>query len=357
MFRAIFAEKFYQKNCTKIAASFRSGIVLTVLVLSILLGPQFALAYDVMAGGQSLGIVLKSEGAIVVGFTPVVTADGQELYPAKDAGVAIEDMLIAINDQQVSYNQEVADLIDELGRKGEAVELTLRRDGSLKKLPVEPALCQESGTWRIGLYIRDANAGIGTLTFFDPATGAYGALGHRVEDNSEEGAEQLGRVLAAQVQYIQNSVEGEPGEKVGVFDSESLNGTIVKNCDLGIYGLLEQPVENELYPQLLPVAQADEVKPGPATMLTVLDGEKLEEFEIEITRVSPQKRSADKGMVINITDERLLAKAGGIVQGMSGSPIIQDGKLVGAVTHVFVNDASSGYACFAEWMLEEALEL
>ncbi len=147
MFRAIFAEKFYQKNCTKIAASFRSGIVLTVLVLSILLGPQFALAYDVMAGGQSLGIVLKSEGAIVVGFTPVVTADGQELYPAKDAGVAIEDMLIAINDQQVSYNQEVADLIDELGRKGEAVELTLRRDGSLKKLPVEPALCQESGTW------------------------------------------------------------------------------------------------------------------------------------------------------------------------------------------------------------------
>ena len=164
-------------------------------------------------------------------------------------------------------------------------------------------------------------------------------------------------MLAAQVQYIQNSVEGEPGEKVGVFDSESLNGTIVKNCDLGIYGLLEQPVENELYPQLLPVAQANEVKPGPATMLTVLDGEKLEEFEIEITRVSPQKRSADKGMVINITDERLLAKAGGIVQGMSGSPIIQDGKLVGAVTHVFVNDASSGYACFAEWMLEEALEL
>ena len=209
----------------------------------------------------------------------------------------------------------------------------------------------------IGLYIRHANAGIGTLTFYDPATGAYGALGHRVEDNSEEGAEQLGRVLAAQVQYIQNSVEGEPGEKVGVFDSESLNGTIVKNCDLGIYGLLEQPVENELYPQLLPVAQANEVKPGPATMLTVLDGEKLEEFEIEITRVSPQKRSADKGMVINITDERLLAKAGGIVQGMSGSPIIQDGKLVGAVTHVFVNDASSGYACFAEWMLEEALEL
>lgn len=353
MFRAIFYENVYRKNCTK----WRSGVVLTVLLLSILLGPHFALAYDVVAGGQSLGIVLKSEGAIVVGFTPVVTADGQELYPARDAGVAIEDMLIAINDQQVSYNQEVADLIDELGRSGQPVELTLRRDGALKKLAVEPALCQESGTWRIGLYIRDANAGIGTLTFYDPATGAYGALGHRVEDNSGEGSGQLGRVLAAQVQYIQNSVEGEPGEKVGVFDAESLNGTIAKNCELGIYGLLEQPVENELYPQPLPVAQADEVKSGPATMLTVLDGEKLEEFEIEITRVSPQKRSADKGMVISITDERLLAKAGGIVQGMSGSPIIQNGKLVGAVTHVFVNDASSGYACFAEWMLEEAQEL
>ncbi len=339
----------------------RSSLVFTALLFSMLitglLSPQISLAYDVVAGGQSLGIVLKSEGAIVVGFTPVQTADGQELYPAKDAGVAIEDMLIAINDKQVSYNKEVADLIDELGRKGESVELTLRRDGALKKLKVEPALCAESGSWRIGLYIRDANAGIGTLTFYDPATGAYGALGHRVEDNSEGGADNLGRVLAAQVQYIQNSVDGEPGEKVGVFDSDALNGTINKNCDLGIYGLLDKPVSNELYPDLLPVAGADEVKAGPATILTVLEGETLEEFEIEISRVAPQKHAADKGMVIKITDERLLARAGGIVQGMSGSPIIQDGKLVGAVTHVFVNDASSGYACFAEWMLEEAKEL
>ena len=358
MSKANFGKKF-------VAAGFlqnlRSSLVFTALFVSMLVSgflvPQISLAYDVMAGGQSLGIVLKSEGAIVVGFTPVRTPDGQEFYPAKEAGVAIEDMLIAINDQQVSYNQEVADLIDELGRNGEKIELTLRRDGALKKLEVEPVLCAESGTWRIGLYIRDANAGIGTLTFYDPATGAYGALGHRVEDNSEEGSEILGRVLAAQVQYIQNSVDGEPGEKVGVFDSDSLNGSINKNCDLGIYGLLDQPINNELYPNMLPVAEADEVKPGRAVMLTVLEGEKLEEFEIEITRVSPQKHAADKGMVIKITDERLLAKAGGIVQGMSGSPIIQDGKLVGAVTHVFVNDASSGYACFAEWMLEEALAL
>jgi len=341
----------------------RSSLVFTALFVSMLvsglLAPQISWAYDVLAGGQSLGIVLKSEGAIVVGFTPVQTPDGKELYPAKEAGVEIEDMLIAINDQQVSYNQEVADLIDELGRGGEKIELTLRRDGALKKLVVEPVLCAESGTWRIGLYIRDANAGIGTLTFYDPATGAYGALGHRVEDNSdgERDAETLGRVLAAQVQYIQNSVDGEPGEKVGVFDSDSLNGSINKNCELGIYGWLEQSVSNALYPEPLPVAGADEVKPGRATMLTVLEGEKLEEFEIEITRVSPQKHAADKGMVIKITDERLLAKAGGIVQGMSGSPIIQDGKLVGAVTHVFVNDASSGYACFAEWMLEEAMTL
>lgn len=345
----------------KFVCSLRSSIVFTALLLSMLVSglitPQISWAYDVLAGGQSLGIVLKSEGAIVVGFTPVQTVDGREFYPAKEAGVEIEDMLIAINDQQVSYNQEVADLIDELGRSGQPIELTLRRDGTLKKLTVEPVLCSESGTWRIGLYIRDANAGIGTLTFYDPATGAYGALGHRVEDNSEEGADVIGRVLAAKVQYVQNSAPGEPGEKVGVFDSESLNGTINKNCDLGIYGLLEQPVDNSLYPQPLPVAEASEVKPGAATMLTVLEGEELEEFAIEITRVSPQKHAADKGMVIKITDERLLAKAGGIVQGMSGSPIIQDGKLVGAVTHVFVNDASSGYACFAEWMLEEAQSL
>jgi stage IV sporulation protein B len=342
-----------KQGCRK---SLSVKLVLTIFVLSILVMPQAALAYDVVVGGQSLGIVLKSEGAIVVGFTPVITEDGSEVYPAKDAGVAVEDMLVAINGEPVSYNQEVADLVNKLCKADEPITLTLKRDGKEIELDVTPQLCSETGLWRLGLYIRDANAGIGTLTFYDPNTGDFAALGHRIENNEEssEGrTDGIGRVLAADVQYVKSSRDGEPGEKVGVFDNTHLSGIILKNSDLGIYGKLSDDLVNELYPEELPIAAASEVEVGEATILTVLEGEELEEFAIEIEKVMPQKRSGDKGMVIKVTDERLLAKVGGIVQGMSGSPIIQNGKLVGAVTHVFVNDSGSGYGCFAEWMLDE----
>lgn len=310
------------------------------------------LAYDVTVGGHSMGIILKSDGAIVVGFTPVKTADGGEAYPAKEAGVQLEDKLLAINGQAVVSNQEVAELVNQSA--GEELILTLRRAEEELEIAVTPRQCAESGQYRLGLYIRDANAGIGTLTFYDPVTGKFGALGHKIDEPSGGAGGNIGRVLAADVQYVESSRNGQPGEKVGVFDDESLRGVIAKNCSLGLYGTLESGVENELYPEPVAVAEVGEVHPGEATILTVLSGEQVEEFAIEIERVMPQRKAADKGMVIKITDERLLAAAGGIVQGMSGSPIMQDGKLVGAVTHVFVNDGSSGYACFAEWMLEEA---
>lgn len=310
-----------------------------------------AWAYDVLVGGQSLGIILKSEGAVVVGFTPVQQA-GQDVYPARDAGVLVDDRLLAVDGCAVGSNQQVSELVN--AAAGAEVVLTIRRGADEMELPVEPALCDETGLYRLGLYIRDANAGIGTLTFYDEATGSFAALGHRIDELAGGPGEEIGRVLAADVQYVESSRDGEPGEKVGVFDDSCLTGTVCKNCELGLYGHLDEKPENPLYPKALEVAAADKVKPGAATILTVLDGDKVEEFAIEIERVMAQKTAGDKGMVIKITDERLLAAAGGIVQGMSGSPIIQDGRLVGAVTHVFVNDGTSGYGCFAEWMLDEA---
>ncbi|MBQ2887808.1 MAG: SpoIVB peptidase [Firmicutes bacterium] len=326
------------------------------LLAAVILLAQPVLAYDVLVGGQSLGIVLKSEGAVVVGFTPVPQADGSEVYPARDAGVQLEDRLVAINGQPVNYNQEVADLVNTLGGD-EPLMLTIKRGSEQLDLQATPAKSTEDEQYRLGLYIRDANAGIGTLTFYDPATGSYAALGHRIDEQGESEGEVFGHVLAADVQYVESSRQGEPGEKVGVFDNTHLNGSILMNCELGIYGKLDDEPQNPIYPQPLTVAEADEVQTGPATMLTVLEDEQIEEFAVEIERITPQKHTADKGMVIKVTDERLLAKAGGIVQGMSGSPIIQNGKLVGAVTHVFVNESSSGYACFAEWMLAEAVSL
>ena len=330
-------------------------LVYALLAVLILLA-QPVMAYDVLVGGQSLGIVLKSEGAIVVGFTPVPQADGSEVFPAKDAGVQLEDRLVAINGQPVSYNQEVADLVNTLGGD-EPLTLTVKRDGKQLDLQATPAQSADDEQYRLGLYIRDANAGIGTLTFYDPATDSYGALGHRIDEQGDTAGEVVGYVLSADVQYVESSRQGEPGEKVGVFDNSHLKGSIIKNTELGIYGKLDDDPENPLYPQPMTVAEVAEVQTGPATILTVLQDEQIEEFAVEIERVMPQKHTADKGMVIKVTDELLLAKAGGIVQGMSGSPIIQNGKLVGAVTHVFVNESSSGYGCFAEWMLAEAASL
>ncbi len=328
-------------------------IVCAFLLAVMLLAPAPLLAYDVMVGGQSLGIILKSEGAIVVGFTPVKQADGSEIYPAKAAGVQLEDILLAINGHRVSSNREVAELVNSLSADGVPLQLSIRRGDAELQVDVQPAYCADSGEYRLGLYIRDANAGIGTLTFYDPATGHFAALGHKIDETTGSTGG-TGRVLAADVQYVESSRDGEPGEKVGVFDDSNLTGTITKNCELGIYGTLDEAPTNGLYTHLLPVAAVDEVKSGPATILTVLAGETVEEYSIEIERVMPQHKAGDKGMVIKITDERLLAAAGGIVQGMSGSPIIQQGKLVGAVTHVFVNDGTGGYGCFAEWMLAEA---
>lgn len=342
----IFAEKFFKPK-----PGWQQIVCATLLAFMLTL-PAFA--YDVTVGGQSLGIILKSEGAVVVGFTPVVQG-GAEVYPARDAGVQMDDRLLAINGAAVCSNQDVARLVEESA--GAKMRLTVGRGDDELDIWVDPALCDEAGQYRLGLYIRDANAGIGTLTFYDAASGSFAALGHRIEDTATGSGDNLGRVLAADVQYVESSRDGQPGEKVGVFDEDSLSGTICKNCELGLYGHLDAAVQNPLYPQPVPVAEPDEVKPGAATILTVLEGETVEQFDIEIERVMAQKSAADKGMVIKITDERLLAAAGGIVQGMSGSPIIQDGKLVGAVTHVFVNDGASGYGCFARWMLDEAQDI
>lgn len=272
-----------------------------------------AWAYDVTVGGQSLGIILRSEGAVVVGFTPVMH-NGAEVYPARDAGVQMDDRLLAINGVAVCSNQDVARLV--AAGDGAEIRLTLGRGDDELDICVVPVLCDEAGQYRLGLYVRDANAGIGTLTFYDAASGNFAALGHKIENTATGAGNDLGRVLAADVQYVESSRDGQPGEKVGVFDENALSGTICKNCELGLYGRLDTPVQNPLYPEPMPVADAADVKPGAASILTVLEGETVEQFDIEIERVMAQKSAADKGMVIKITDERLLAAAGGIVQGM-----------------------------------------
>ncbi len=310
---------------------------------------------EVVIGGDSLGILLQTKGVTVVGHSAVIDSDGYTIYPAKAAGIEIGDFVTDINGQPINSNAQIQELIDQIGRDGDSCQIILYREGVEQQISSEPIYCSDSKSYRIGLYVRDNTAGIGTLTFYEPKSGIYGALGHAVE-NLEYGVndQEIGYIVRAAIQGIKNGVKGDPGEKMGVFIGGSWQGSIVSNGNFGIFGQLDQPLEDDKIRQSLEVAAINQVEEGAAQILTVIEGEQIESFDIEITKTMPEYKQSGKGMIIEVIDQDLLDATGGIIQGMSGSPIIQNGKLIGAVSHVFVNDPSQGYGCFAEWMLEEA---
>lgn len=312
---------------------------------------------QVVPGGHSIGVLMRSKGVMVVGYSPIVNEQGEKKYPAKEAGVQVGDLILAINDQSITTDGEAASIIDKLGFENKPIKIQVKRKNKILNLTLHPQYCSETKRYRVGLYIRDSAAGVGTLTFYEPKSGIYGALGHIIADPETSNQIKLGegKIINASIQGINQGEKGKPGEKIGTFiDNTNLSGNISKNSQLGIFGKLNFPISNSLYPNMVPVAFANQVKEGPAEILTVVEGEKIEKFDILIEKVNVQQRPDTKGLVIRITDPRLLSITGGIIQGMSGSPIIQNGQLVGAVTHVFINDPTRGYGVLAEWMLYEA---
>lgn len=308
-------------------------------------------------GGQSIGVLLHAEGVMIVGQSIVQDDNGNKYNPAKEAGILTGDVMLKINGMTVNSDEQVAKAVNEAGKKGQKVNLLIKRKNRILNKQVQPILCKETRRYRIGLYIRDSAAGVGTLTFYDPVSKKYGALGHIITDADTNQPIDVseGKIVRSSVQGIQASKKGLPGEKIGMFiDDREFAGNIEKNTKLGIYGRINYKPEGSDNQTALPIALADQINVGPAKILTVLDGEKIEEFDIEIKRVLPQKEPDSKGLVIEITDPELLKRTGGIIQGMSGSPIIQNGRLVGAVTHVFINDPTRGYGCLIEWMLMES---
>lgn len=311
----------------------------------------------VIPGGHAIGVLLRTSGAVVVGYAPVVTSTGETVYPARQAGLLLGDTITGINGWRITSDDQAALLIDRQGRAGQTLRLTVRRGRELLSFSLRPVFCRETGRYRIGLYIRDSAAGVGTLTFYLPERKVFGALGHMVVEGGADEPVPLsgGRIVEATIQGIQHGRRGQPGEKIGLFlNGEGMVGSIKQNTRYGIFGTLERLPQGTAHLPPVPVALAHQVRPGAAEMLTVINGKAIERFAIEIERVMPQRREEGKGLVLRITDPRLLALTGGIVQGMSGSPILQDGALVGAVTHVFVQDPARGYGVFAEWMLQES---
>lgn len=303
---------------------------------------------EVIPGGNSVGVVLSSRGILVVGFSDI---DGMTT-PAKIAGLEVGDIITSINDQKVETSKELIEKIQNLNQ--EKIKLTLERDS--KKITKEIQLVKSDNRYKLGLWIRDTTAGVGTLTFYDPETKKFGALGHGVTDGETNKCFEIkqGELLESSIVNVRKSEKGVPGELKGIFidDKESI-GKIDKNTQCGIFGNGNFN-DTVTCNKQMPVGFRDEIETGKATILTTLDETGPKEYSIEIIKLFNQDSPNPKSMLIKVTDPELLKKTGGIVQGMSGSPIIQNGKIIGAVTHVLINKPDVGYGIYIDWMLEDA---
>ena len=303
----------------------------------------------VMVCGTPFGIKLYTKGVLVVGLSDVETAAGK-VNPAAAAGVCVGDAILAVNGKEVATGAEVGALIRDCG--GKKVTLRLERDGVEFEASFTPVKAAGEEGYRAGLWVRDSAAGIGTLTFYNPADGTFGGLGHAVCDVDTGAPMPLagGEIVPARIFGITKGKAGTPGALKGCFDNGNL-GTLARNGDNGLYGSLDA------YPfgwQTMAVAHRQQVREGAAQILCTVDGTRPQAYDAVIQQVRYGGADSTRNLVIRVTDPDLLAATGGIVQGMSGSPIIQDGKLVGAVTHVLVDDPTRGYGIFAENMLETA---
>lgn len=308
------------------------------------LSPLNALAYssEVILGGKTIGIDIKTNGVMVIGFYKV---EGN--YPKTDLKEG--DTILKIGNTPINSINELTTAIENNMDSDNTIEITYKRGKDEKNTTLK--LVKVNDMYKTGLYVKDSITGIGTLTFIDPESNIYGALGHEItESNTSKIIEvKTGSIFKNSISSITESVDGKPGSKNAKFYYSTNYGDITKNTKYGIYGSYNADYNNY---EKISIAAKDEVKIGKAEIYTVINGEKVETFEIEITKIN--ENSDIKNITFNITDPKLIDKTGGVVQGMSGSPIVQNGKLIGAVTHVITDNVKSGYGLFITTMLEES---
>ena len=307
-------------------------------------------------GGQAVGVALHTKGVLVVGTSDLTGANS----PARLAGIKPGDVIMAADGRNIESTDDLTEIVSAYGAA--PLPLTILRGENTLSLTLQARRDGQSGEYRIGAWVRDSTAGVGTMSFYgqmEEGQGVrYGALGHAITDADTQQVLTVGagEVMIADVVDVRKGQSGHPGELKGSFLREArVLGGITRNNIYGIYGSLTTVPEHPIYPEGLPIGRRDAVHEGPATILCTVDAEGMKEYDVQITQVTRQSSPAQRSMVLKVTDEELLAKTGGIVQGMSGSPIIQDGRLIGAVTHVFVNDPTMGYGLYIEWMLKETV--
>ena len=305
---------------------------------------------SVMVLGTPFGIKIYADGVMVVGLTDVDSESGL-INPASRAGIKKGDIIISIDGLKVSSNENISEIIE--SSNGDTLEFLINRDSKKLKLKVKPLKSKSEDKYKVGLWVRDSSAGIGTLTFYNPKTDIAAGLGHAICDNDTGEIIPLnhGELVCANIISVEKGSAGSAGELKGIFKNQVL-GEFLLNNNTGVYGNIENATE--LTGKYMQVENKQNVKEGKAKILTTVEGETPQYYSCEIEKVHFNDDSDIQNMIIKITDKELLEKSGGIVQGMSGSPIIQNGKLIGAVTHVFVDDATKGYGIFAENMLKNA---
>ena len=304
---------------------------------------------EVIVCGMPFGVKMFSEGALVVGFS-TMEQNGSMVSPAKAAGLRLGDRVICIGETTTENNDAVKDALEAAAGP---VEVVYIRDGEQRQTTLTPLWDAASGQWRAGMWVRDSSAGVGTLTFADPERGVFAGLGHPISD-SDTGASialRSGEIVPCEITGCSKGTAGSPGELKGRFLSAHAIGSIRINGENGVYGTTRTRFSG----RPMPVAFAQEVMTGEAEIWTTVEGETPRSYRVTIEKIN----DADlrRNMVIRVTDKELLAATGGIVQGMSGSPIVQNGRLVGAVTHVLVNDPARGYGIFAQTMLRQVEQI
>jgi len=308
--------------------------------------------------GMTVGVNVSTDGIMVLGTGTVISEDGKEYTPSRGI-LKTGDLILKVNEKSIENKEELISAIE--NSNGKVLKMTIKRDNELLEIYVTPIKSEIDKSYKIGAWVRDETQGIGTITYYNPKSYTFGALGHGITDIDTRKIIPIknGKIMKAEITSIKKGQRGIPGELTGaIYDTEEAQlGTIELNTSQGIFGKLD-PKKMKAFPKKsFPIAFQNEIHEGKAIILSNISGDKIEEFEIVIQKVSRFQQDISKGMIIKITDPRLLDKTNGIIQGMSGSPIIQDEKLVGAVTHVFVHDPTKGYGIFIENMLKNESDL
>ena len=317
-------------------------ITLWIYILLILPIGVFAYSSYIIPGGENVGIEVNSDGILIVGFYKV-----DDKWIGKDSGFNVGDRIIKVNNQKVTSIDEMATLID--NSTTESINYTIVRNNKEKEITQERY--NYDGVYKTGLYVKDNIIGIGTLTFIDPSSHKFGALGHEILEKTTKEKFEIkdGKIFKSDVTGVERSENGSAGEKNAIYDKSKTYGDIKKNTESGIFGDYTDNIPNT---DSLKVATIDEIKLGEAIIRTVVNNNDVKEYKINILKIN--KNTTTKNILFEVMDEELIKKTGGIVQGMSGSPIIQNNMIIGAVTHVIVNDTKKGYGIFITTMLKEA---